>query len=101
MKSKEEYLKEAEARLKIRQAELERLKAKMEYNQEQAGLHYEDFMKAVYRQVDEVQDRLEKLERASGEAWDVLKDGTEKALAELQQAIGQAAAKFQENGKSK
>ena len=99
-KSKEEYLKEAEARLKIRQAELERLKAKMEHEQRASDLDYEDFMKAVYEQADDVQDRLSKMEEASGDAFEILMDGTEKALKELQTAIGEAANKFQEKSRS-
>lgn len=95
MRSKYDYLKEAKARLIEHEAEINRLIAKAEAAQAEARLGQEDIMDEIRSRFDSVSDHLQDLEDSNEEpSLDELKASVERGMADLQDAVRQAAKKM-------
>jgi peptidoglycan hydrolase CwlO-like protein len=94
MATKEEYQAKMEAQLKDIAAKLAELLAKADKATAEAKVQYQEQIKHLRAKLQETQGRLQQLKASSGEAWVVLKDGTEKAWGELRGAMDNALAKF-------
>lgn len=92
--TREEYQKDMEARLSALGAELDKLKARANEVGAGAREQYEERMAALRSQMANAQEHLRELQQSSGEAWDSLKSGFEKAWNDLQQAVAQARERF-------
>jgi len=94
IKSKEEYLKEAEARLEVREAEIDRLKSQLTMAQQ--NFEEDGFMRALRESLANAKTHVQQLDHAGDEAWEVMREGVENAFDELQTAMSEAASKFKE-----
>ncbi len=70
------------------------LAAKADQAQADAKVKYQEEIKKLKAKLNETQGRLHQVKASSGEAWETLKDGTEKAWGELRGALDGALAKF-------
>lgn len=93
-KDKETYLKEWEGRLAQGKSDINRLQKKMAKSQADHNPTMDDFIEALQRNWTEREKEFKELERQSGEAWEVLRDGFIKSFGELESAIKRATAKF-------
>jgi hypothetical protein len=94
MATKEEYQAKMEAQLKDVTAKLAELMAKADKATADAKVQYEAQIKTVKAKLQETQGHLQKIKSSSGDAWVVLKDGTEKAWGELRGAVDNALSKL-------
>ncbi len=94
MATKEEYQAKMEAQLKDVAAKLADLMAKAEKATADAKVQYQEQIRAVRAKLHETQGRLQQVKASSGEAWEALKDGTEKAWGELRSAVDNALSKL-------
>lgn len=94
MATKEEYQAKMEAQLKDVTAKLSELMAKADEATASAKTQYQDQIKLLRAKLQETHGRLQQLKSSSGEAWETLKDGTEKAWGELRGTLDNALAKF-------
>ena len=94
MATKEEYQAKMEVQLKEVTTKLADLMAKADKATASAKTEYQDQIKHLRGKLQETQGRLQQLKSSGGEAWETLKDGTEKAWGELRGAMDNALAKF-------
>jgi hypothetical protein len=90
----QEYQEKMEAQLKELMAKLEELKGT-------AAKASTDVKAAVIKQIEGLkpkleaaQQKLKELQEASGPAWEKLKEGSEKAMADLQKTWDSVKSKF-------
>ncbi len=90
---KESFQDKIETELKVWSDRIERLKAQTITAQPEAKVTYqEQYNKLAARQA-EVAQKLQALQQASGDQWEDLKDGVEKALTALEESFDQAKKK--------
>ena len=94
-KEKETYLKEWKTRLEEGKSDIDRLQAEMAKSQTtDHNPTIDDFIEALKRNWSEREQEYKELEKQSGEAWEVLKEGFVKSFRELESAIKEATTKF-------
>jgi len=94
MDKKEEYRKKVEAQLKEWKAKIDSLEA--------GGAKFTSEAKAeLLREIKElrlkkgiVKEKWSDLQKAGGESWDTMKEGVEKTVAELKEALDRVISRF-------
>ena len=59
-----------------------------------AKTKYQDEIKNLQGKLHEAQNRLQKLKASGGDAWETLRDGSEKAWGDLRGAVDSALQKL-------
>jgi predicted nucleic acid-binding Zn-ribbon protein len=90
----QEYREKMEAQLKELTAKLEELKDQAAKATADVGAEMTKQMEALKPKLETAQQKLKELQAASGPAWDRLKEGSEKAMADLKQTWESIKAKF-------
>jgi chromosome segregation ATPase len=94
MASKEAYQKKLEAQLSEWDAKLDVLSARAQKATADARIAYENELESLKAKRAAARETLEELGRRSGTAWEDMKDGVEKAWADMGKAIDKIAARF-------
>jgi hypothetical protein len=94
MATKEEYQAKMEGQLKEVTTKLAELMAKADKATASAKVQYQEQIKGLQAKLRETQGRLQQVKASSGEAWETLKEGTEKAWGELRAAVDNAISKL-------
>ncbi len=94
MPTKEEYQAQMDAQLKEITGKLAELRVKADEASASAKTKYQEEIKALQGKLHEAQNRLQKLKASGGDAWETLRDGTEKAWGELRGAFDNALKKL-------
>jgi predicted nucleic acid-binding Zn-ribbon protein len=94
IKEKDIYREKLEAQMKELKAEIDRLSAKIERMEADGKLKYRKERSALQEQLDKSQRRIKEIKTAGTEAWDEIRQGTEKALEEISQSLENARSKF-------
>jgi hypothetical protein len=94
MDKREEYRQRLEQQLKEWKDRIDRLEARtsMVSSETKADLMRE--IEELRRKKLVVKERWDALQRTGGEAWDTLREGAEKAAADLKQAIDKVVGRF-------
>jgi hypothetical protein len=88
------YQEKMEAQLAELRAHLEVLKAKANVAAADAKIEMTELIEALKPKLEAAQQKIKELKAASGPAWDKLKEGSEKAMADLKKAWESAKSKF-------
>ena len=88
------YEEKLDAQLKEWNAQIALLKAKAENTKADGKIDYYKTIDALQRKHDEAKTKLKELKTAGDEAWEAVKEGAEKAWAEVKTAYHDAASKF-------
>ncbi len=91
----QEYQEKMEAQLKELAARLEELKGKAAQATADAKAEMTKQIEALKPKLEAAQQKLKELQAASGPAWDKLKEGSEKAMADLKKTWESVKSKFQ------
>lgn len=91
---KEAYHEQLDARLREWRAKLDQLKAKADGAEAGAKVEYYKQLESIKAKADVAQAKLKELQDSSGEAWESLKGGVERAWADFKMAIEEATGKF-------
>ncbi|MDR3579831.1 MAG: hypothetical protein P4L44_07715 [Oryzomonas sp.] len=94
MDRKEDYLERLEAQLKEWKVKIDRLEAGTSLVSAEVKAELMKEIEDLRRKKMVVKERLNELEKTGGELWDTLKEGVEKAAAELKHALHKAASRF-------
>jgi len=94
MASKEAYLEKFKAKLDEWNAEIDKLKAKAAQAKAEAKIELEKRVGDLETRRQEVENKIHQVRQASGEAWENLKGGAQKAWDNLDQAVKSAKEKF-------
>jgi carotenoid cleavage dioxygenase-like enzyme len=96
MSLKQAYKQKAEAELNLAQARLAEFQAKSKKSTAESQIKHAEQMDNLAHGVSAIQAKLKELETAGEEAWEQLKDGLEKALLSLSNAIRDLAEKLKD-----
>ena len=91
---KKAYQEKVETQLKEWGAKIDELKAKAEKSKADLKIKYEEQIEELRRKQEEVKGKLSEIKGSGGEAWEDLKAGVERALGDLNNAIGKAFSRF-------
>jgi hypothetical protein len=90
MDKRKEYQEKHEAELKQLYRDIGKLKTFARRTKADAKTAYGEQVKHLEAKVDAAQDKVERLRESSGDAWDGLRSGAEKALGELKAGVKEA-----------
>jgi chromosome segregation ATPase len=88
------YRRKLRAQLDEWEAELNKLQARTEKAAADVRLKKEEQLRRLRENKDALRAKLEALQTAGGDAWDRLKEGTDKAWNDFKEAVGRARAEF-------
>ena len=93
---REAYRQKMEAQIKEWKAKIDELETRAGKVTAEARDEYHRFMERLRAYQKELPGKLNEMKHASGEAWESLKSGMEKAAADLGDALKEARSKFME-----
>jgi len=96
MDKRKQYIDKMAAKLKVWDAEVQKLQAKADAAKTDKKVEYNQQIKELQNKKEEAQQKLEEIKEASGEAWKELKDGVDKSWKILGDSIKNALGKFGE-----
>jgi len=94
VKTKDIYVKKAQAQLDEWDADIKKLKARADKASANAKLDYKKQIDVLKRKQAKAGDKLSELKSASDDAWEDIKKGVESATDSLGSALKSATAKF-------
>jgi hypothetical protein len=94
MEKREEYRKRMEAQLKEWKTKIELLEAKGSEFTAATKTEFLKDMEELRKKKGVVKDKWTELQKMSGESWDSMKGGVEKASAELKSALDKVVSRF-------
>lgn len=95
-KKKKAYVGKVEAQLKEWGIQINILKAKAEKSKAEAKIMYLKQIRELRTKQEAARKRLQKLKGSGDEAWEEVKSGLDKVLADLKDSFNRAASKFKE-----
>ncbi len=94
MGKREEYIDKLAAQLKVWSAEIDVLKAKAGKGTVEAKIAIHKEVEILNKKMQEAQKKLQEIGQKTGNAWESLADGANKAWNDLREAVHQAGEKF-------
>lgn len=96
MEEKKAYREKLEAQMREWSAKIDVLKAKADQAEAEAKIEYRNRIEDLRQKKEALRVKLGELQNASDAAWKDIKAGTEKAAADLKDALQSALAKFKQ-----
>ena len=94
MDSKEAYREKLEAQMREWSAKIDLLKARADQAEAEAKIEYRNRIEDIRQRKEALQAKFRELENASDAAWKDIKAGTERAAADLRDALQSALSQF-------
>lgn len=94
MDRKEDYLERLEAQLKEWKAKIDTLEARISQVSAEKKAEFSGEIEELRKKKAIVNEKLDELEKAGAGLWDTLKQGVDKAAAELKEALDKAISRF-------
>lgn len=94
MPNKEAYREKLEAQMREWSAKIDLLKARADQAKAEAKIEYNKGIEDLLRRKEALQAKISDLQHASDAAWKDIKAGTERAAADLSDALQRALSKF-------
>ncbi|KIH75577.1 hypothetical protein SAMN05660860_00300 [Geoalkalibacter ferrihydriticus] len=91
---KEAYRRKIEAQLEEWNAEFDVLKARAKKAGAESQMKFDQQIEELKKRRENVRERLKELQKSSDEAWHKMRDGIDKAVAELKSAWDKAKERF-------
>jgi len=93
----QKYTRKLESKLKEWTALIETLRAKAKMAEVDVKIRYNREIGNLEKKKDVLEKGLKELKESSGEAWEAVKSGTEKAMSDFKQALEVALSKFKKS----
>jgi uncharacterized protein YdaT len=94
MNKKDEYLEKLEAQLKDWKAKIDRLEGRVSMASSETKAELTKAIEELRLKKKVVKEKWDEAHRMGGETWETLKEGVEKAAAELKQALDKVVSRF-------
>ena len=94
MENKEAYRDKLEAQMREWSAKIDLLKARADQAEAEAKIEYNKRIEDLRQKKEALKAKLDELRNASDAAWQDIKAGTERAAADLKDAVQSALSKF-------
>jgi uncharacterized coiled-coil DUF342 family protein len=96
MENKEAYREKLEAQMREWSAKIDILKAKADQAEAESKIEYKNRIEDLRKRKEALQEKVKELQNASDAAWKDIKAGTERAAADLKDALQSAFSKFKQ-----
>ena len=96
MVNKEAHRENLEAQMREWSAKIDVMKAKADQAEADAKIEYQNRIEDLRQKKEALQAKLSELQNASDAAWKDIKAGTERAAADLKDALQSALSKFKQ-----
>jgi len=93
----QKYTRKLESKIKEWTALIETLRAKAKMAEVDVKIRYNREIGNLEKKKDVLEKGLKELKESSGEAWEAVKSGTEKAMSDFKQALEVALSKFKKS----
>lgn len=93
--SRDAYVEKLKAQIDEWNARLDLWEAKARKATAEAKITCDRHLTEVRRKRDAAQNKLDEVKTSSGQAWEALKEGVEKAFGELKHSMEKAASQFE------
>ena len=94
MGKREDYIDKLAAQLKLWSAEIDVLKAKAGKETVEVKIAIHKEVEILNKKMQDAQKKLQEIGKKTGDAWESLAEGTNKAWNDLREAVYQAGEKF-------
>ena len=94
MGKREDYIDKLAAQLKVWCAEIDALKAKAEKETVEVRIAIHKEVEILNKKMRDAQKKLQEIGKKTGDAWESLAEGANKAWNDLREAVHQAGEKF-------
>ena len=94
MGKREDYIERLAAQLKLWSAEIEVLKAKAAKETVEVKIAIHKEVEILNKKMQDAQKKLQEIGKKTGDAWESLAEGANKAWNDLREAVHQAGEKF-------
>lgn len=94
MGKKEEYIERLTAQLKVWAAEIEVLKAKAEKETIEVKIAIHKEVEVLNKKMHDAQKKIKEIQQKTGDAWESLAEGANKAWNDIREAMHNAGEKF-------
>ena len=91
---REDYIDKLAAQLKVWGAEIDLLKAKAEKETVEIKIAIHKEVEILNKEIRDLKKKIKEIKEKTGDAWESLAEGTNKAWNDLRQAVHQAGEKF-------
>ncbi|NIP59819.1 MAG: hypothetical protein GWM92_16050 [Gemmatimonadetes bacterium] len=98
MRTRDEWVEQAKAKLDEWNAELDRLEGKAQSAKAEREAQYRRVIERLQGYRDEARERLEEIQRAGDDAWDDLREGLQKSWSALTEGFRAALDEFRSGG---
>lgn len=97
MNAEEAYRNRVQTQLAVWETELEALKAEARQAQADTKPEFEDLVDLAYTACHQAEKKVRNVDQSSDKAAEVLKEGIDNAINDLEQAVKEARSKFKDN----
>jgi predicted nucleic acid-binding Zn-ribbon protein len=94
MSEKDQYAKKAKAKIDEWNADIDKMKVKMDAAEADAKIEYQQQLDEMRAQRDEAEAKLKEVREAGDEAWDDMKAGVDKAWSSISDAFERARSRL-------
>lgn len=94
MTTKDAYIRMIEAKLEELDAEIRKLKARAKEESAQAELKLNEMIDQYRADRQDLEKKLEALQKSSGTAWNDMQEGIDRAFQELKASFEKASSRF-------
>lgn len=94
MGKREDYIDKLAAQLKVWSAEIDVLKARAGKETVEVKIAIHKEVEILNKKMQEAQKKLQEIGKKTGDAWESLAEGTNKAWNDLREAVHHAGEKF-------
>jgi hypothetical protein len=94
MTDKDEFTEKLKSQIDEWSVEIKKMEARAQKVQADAKVQYEENLKKMREQRDQVQDKLMELQQASDTAWDDMRKGAEAMWAAAEESFTKAWSRF-------
>ncbi len=94
MGKREDYIDKLAAQLKVWVAEIDVLKARAEKGTVEVKIAIHKEVEILNKKMQDAQKKLQEIKEKTGNAWESLAEGANKAWNDLREAVHQAGEKF-------
>lgn len=95
MTDRQAYIEKLEAKLKEWDSQISQLSAKAKKVKADIKIDYNEKLDRTKAKRDELADKIQDLRRSSDDAWQAIKDGTDRISSELTKTFDDVKSKFE------
>jgi uncharacterized coiled-coil DUF342 family protein len=94
MSDRQAYIEKMEAQLKIWDAQISQWNARADKNKADLKIEYNKNLERLKSKRDELNGKIQDIKRSSGDAWQRIKEGSDRIMSEMKTTVDDVKSKF-------